>query len=374
MHLYLHIPFCRQACHYCDFHFSTNLKLKEEIIEAICEEIRIRKDYLGTNKLSTIYVGGGTPSLLTKSDLSKIFTTIQQNFTILPDAEISLEANPEDLNPIYLKELNEIGINRLSIGIQSFHEKNLPYLNRNHSIQQSLEAIKNAKKQGFDKISLDLIFGIPGNSMEDLRYDLEQLIACDVDHISCYSLTIEPKTYFGNLKKKGQFKETDESLMEQQFIQIIDTLEAHGFEQYEVSNFAKNGQISIHNSSYWFQESYLGIGPSAHSYNGVSRQWNVSSNGKYVKGIMNNEPYFEKEELKVKDILNEMVMTRLRTKWGLPMQEFNSLIQENKLENPELIIKTWISEGKAKIEGEHLILTKNGKLIADKLSSDIFFI
>lgn len=374
MHLYIHIPFCRQACHYCDFHFTTNLNGKNELLEAIKTEIHQRNDYLQQKNLTTIYFGGGTPSLLHPKELASIFDSIKKQYTIDPMAEITLEANPEDLTLDYVKDLYALGINRLSIGIQSFSEKNLSFLNRNHTLKQSLQSIDFAKQVGFKQLSLDLIFGIPGYEFEDVKKDVDLFLQSEATHLSTYSLTIEPKTYFGVQKKRGLFKETEDLEMAKQFEYIINTLEADGFEQYEISNFAKNGQISTHNSSYWFQEEYLGIGPSAHSFNGNSRQWNLSSNGNYVKSIKEGKTYFEIENLSAKDLINEFILTRLRTKWGIPLNKFKQMIMEAGLVFPKNEIDEWSKQGLAIVEDNHLKLQPKGKMIADKLSADIFYL
>jgi len=374
LHLYIHIPFCRQACHYCDFHFTTNLNGKNELLEAIKTEIHQRNDYLQQKNLTTIYFGGGTPSLLHPKELASIFDSIKKQYTIDPMAEITLEANPEDLTLDYVKDLYALGINRLSIGIQSFSEKNLSFLNRNHTLKQSLQSIDFAKQVGFKQLSLDLIFGIPGYEFEDVKKDVDLFLQSEATHLSTYSLTIEPKTYFGVQKKRGLFKETEDLEMAKQFEYIINTLEADGFEQYEISNFAKNGQISTHNSSYWFQEEYLGIGPSAHSFNGNSRQWNLSSNGNYVKSIKEGKTYFEIENLSAKDLINEFILTRLRTKWGIPLNKFKQMIMEAGLVFPKNEIDEWSKQGLAIVEDNHLKLQPKGKMIADKLSADIFYL
>lgn len=374
MHLYFHIPFCRQACHYCDFHFSTNLKAKKEVLKAILIEIGHKKAYLAHKEIETIYFGGGTPSLLSAEELSMLFEEIRLHFSIKPHAEITLEANPEDLTKHYLKDIHSLGINRLSIGIQSFSEKNLPFLNRNHSIEQSKQSITWAREEGFQKLSLDYIFGIPGTTLNDVKSELNAFIASGATHLSTYSLTIEPKTYFGVKHKKGLFKETPEPEMANQFAYLIDYLTANGFEQYEISNFAKNGDISEHNSSYWKQEEYAGIGPSAHSFNGKSRQWNVSSNGKYVQAIQSDKPYFEIEQLSGLDFLNEFIMTRLRTSEGIPLATFRLLTDQNSVALPNELLEEWINKNLAFERQGHLILSKSGKLFADKLSSDLFYV
>lgn len=374
MHLYIHIPFCRQACHYCDFHFTTNLNGKVDLLNALTVELEQRSDYLEHKTLETIYFGGGTPSLLSPNEIEFILSTIRKKFSISNSIEITLEANPEDLTLSYLSAIYSIGINRLSIGIQSFSEKNLSFLNRNHSLKQSIQSIESAQKVGFNKLSLDLIFGIPGYDFIDVQKDVELFLTSGANHLSTYSLTVEPKTFFGIQKKRGLFQETNEVEMAKQFEYFIQTLTLNGFEQYEISNFAKNEEISKHNSSYWFQEEYLGIGPSAHSFNGKSRQWNISSNGKYVQSIKEGKPYFEFEHLTDADLINEFILTRLRTKWGIPLDHFKQMIEKAGLSFPKNEINQWIEQDLAIIEDQHLKLRNKGKMIADKLSSDIFYL
>ena len=344
------------------------------MVESILKEIELRKDYLQHKTIETIYFGGGTPSLLSANEIEEILNKTQEFYQIAPGAEITLEANPEDLTQSYLKDLFSVGINRLSIGIQSFTEKNLPFLNRNHSLEQSKNSIYWAQNQGFKKLSLDYIFGIPGTNLKDVEQELQTVLSTEATHLSTYSLTIEPKTFFGRRAKKGLFTETPEKNMAEQFTFVMDYLQANGFQQYEISNFAKNGDISVHNSSYWKQEEYAGFGPSAHSFDGKSRQWNVSSNGKYLQLIQKGEPFFEYESLNPTDILNELIMTRLRTAWGLSLDEFQEKTKTLQLPFPEKIITDWIKEDFAFVSNQHLILTKKGKLIADKLSSDLFYI
>ena len=374
MHLYLHIPFCHQACHYCDFHFSTNTAYKSDLVNSICREIALQKDYLGDKILKTIYFGGGTPSLLTPDELEKILNTIQQYFSVENEAEITLEANPEDLNPTYLSDLKTLGINRLSIGIQSFREDNLRFLNRNHSSAQALTCISHAQDIGIDNISIDLIYGIPGNDLYDLALDINKAVDTKVNHISAYSLTIEPKTVFGQQKKKGVFKELPESIQSQKFSFTRNLLAEKGFEAYETSNFAKNQQYSKHNTSYWNQESYLGIGPSAHSFNQVSRQWNVAKNGVYTKAINEGSIPAEIEILTEANKINEYIMTRLRTKWGIECSKIEQAFSQLKVQAPDDLFKIWQNKEWAHVSSGHLILTEKGALMADKLAADLFIV
>jgi oxygen-independent coproporphyrinogen-3 oxidase len=341
------------------------------MVQAICREIIAQKDYLNGAELQTIYFGGGTPSLLKDAEIDSIFDAIGTHHSIASHAEITLEANPEDLTPEYCQMIASKGINRLSIGIQSFHEKNLVLMNRNHQASESIQAIKNAQEAGINNISIDLIYGIPENSPDELAADLEKATSCGVNHISAYSLTVEPKTVFGVQKKKGAFIEIPDAEMANAFTQVREYLEAAGFEGYETSNFAKEGHYSIHNTSYWQQEPYLGIGPSAHSFNGHSRQWNVSNNAKY---LAEGHLLAEKEELSPADQLNEYIMVRLRTKWGINLVEVRERFLKMGQEYPEKELHTWMAQGYARLEGENLILVNEGKLIADRLSSDIFVV
>ena len=374
MHLYLHIPFCHQACHYCDFHFSTNTAYKSDLVNAICREIALQKDYLSDKGLKTIYFGGGTPSLLSAVELEQILDTIQQYFSVENEAEITLEANPEDLTSTYLSDLKTLGVNRLSIGIQSFREDNLRFLNRNHSSAQALTCISTAQNIGIDNISIDLIYGIPGNELKDLTSDINMAVDTKVNHISAYSLTIEPKTVFGQQKKKGVFKELPESIQSQKFSFTRNLLAEKGFEAYETSNFAKNQQYSKHNTSYWNQESYLGIGPSAHSFNQVSRQWNVAKNGVYTKAINEGSIPAEIEILTEANKINEYIMTRLRTKWGIECSKIEQVFSQLKVQAPEDLFKNWQNNDWAHVSNGHLILTETGALMADKLAADLFIV
>jgi len=341
------------------------------MVQAICREISEQKDYLNGAELNTIYFGGGTPSLLLASELDLIFDSIRAHHSIARDVEITLEANPEDLSLDYCQLIASKGINRLSIGIQSFQEKNLILMNRNHQTSDSIQAILNAQNAGISNISIDLIYGIPSNSNADLDFDLEKATSLGVQHISAYSLTVEPKTVFGIQKKKGDFVEIPNSAMANAFSQVRNYLESKGYEGYETSNFAKDGQYSIHNTSYWQQEPYLGIGPSAHSFNGHSRQWNVANNAKYlVSGL----ELAEKEDLSLADQFNEYLMVRLRTKWGINLVYVRKTLIQLGLEYPEKEFQEWANKGYAQVNEESLILVGAGKLLADRLSSDIFVV
>ena len=384
MHLYLHIPFCKQACHYCDFHFSTNLKSKAELVTAICREIELQKDYLPTRTLETIYFGGGTPSLLTESELGQIFETIYRIYQVEPDAEITLEANPDDLTSEKLIELKPF-INRLSLGIQSFHEPYLRFMNRAHNATESEQCVKLAQDSGFDNLTIDLIYGMSEKllgiqsssqtSDENLwQRDLEMAIALNTQHISAYNLTIEPQTALGNWLKKGKIKPVEEELSARQFEHMINYLNANDYEQYEISNFARNGHYARHNSSYWKRRPYLGVGPSAHSFNGVSRQYNIANNALYIKSIQEGNLSFEAETLTAFDQVNDYLLTSLRTIWGCDLGIIQEISGINLLEIQKTYLAAFFENEWIRISDNVLFLTPKGKLFADRIASDLFLV
>jgi oxygen-independent coproporphyrinogen-3 oxidase len=371
--LYIHIPFCKQACHYCDFHFSTNLQVKQQLIEAICKEIELQKDYLGQDStLQTIYFGGGTPSLLEAKDLDAIFQTIDTCFAIAPQAEITLEANPDDLTADKLTMLQNSPINRLSIGIQSFHDKHLHYMNRAHQAQQAIDCVNHAQEAGFSNISIDLIYGIPHPDHTVWEKDLQTAIDLQVQHISAYCLTIESGTAFGNWLKKGRIRPVEEEFSIEQFTSLISTLSNAGFEQYEISNFALPGYHSRHNSNYWRKQLYLGVGPSAHSYNGKTRQYNVANNSKYLNALKNNHIPATIEILSVADQVNEYILTSLRTQWGCDLEEIDYLHGVNILNRNKAYIENCLERNLLTLDHDVLKLTADGKLLADQIASDLF--
>jgi len=370
--IYIHIPFCKKACHYCDFHFSTSLKNKEALVTALCKEIELRKDYMGSKNISTIYFGGGTPSLLSKEELDKILNTISNHFTVATDAEITLEANPDDLTEEKIAELKQAGINRLSIGIQSFVDEHLALMNRSHNAKQAIDAVKNAQKAGIKNISIDLIYGLPDLPINKWRDNIEQAFNLGVPHISAYCLTIEKKTALNHMVQKKQITLPNDAETSEQFYMLIEESVKHGFTHYEISNFGKEGMYSRHNSSYWKNESYLGIGPSAHSYNGSSRQWNISNNALYIKGIEAGEAVFEIENLTEADKFNEYVMTGLRTIWGINLDYVKTSFGEDILQELIQDSKPYIDSGYMQQNRENVTLTQKGKLIADKIASDLF--
>lgn len=379
MHLYLHIPFCKQACHYCDFHFSTNLRQKSALVEAIGEEIRIQKAYLPSHELETIYFGGGTPSLLTEAELAYLFEIIHQQYTVAPNAEITLEANPDDLTADKLLLLRRY-VNRLSIGIQTFSEDVLRWMNRAHTATEAEQCVHLARDAGFENLSVDLIYGVPPScfrsspAIPELGWsnDLERALALNVPHLSAYALTVEPDTAFGRWTKTGKLKPLDEGLAADQFEALAVALTGAGYEHYEISNFAKPGQYARHNTAYWQQRPYLGVGPSAHSYNGHSRQSNVTNNARYVQRIGQGEIPAEIETLTIADRVNEYLLTGLRTQWGCSLTQLNTLlggnfVQQQAGELTNLVGRGWLGQ-----EGDRLLLTKAGKLFADRVAASLF--
>ena len=372
MHLYLHIPFCRQACHYCDFHFSTSLNAKSEIVQAICHEIFLQKDYLQDKNLETIYFGGGTPSLLEEADFIQIFETISKHFNIKPNAEITLEANPDDLTKEKLQLFKKYHINRLSIGIQSFHEPHLRSLNRIHTSQEAETCVKLSQDIGIQNLTIDLIYAIPAENHQIFELDLQKATVLNTNHISAYCLTIEPKTVFGKWLKQGKIQVIDDDFAATQFDMLVNHLVQNDFEQYEISNFAKNEHYSRHNTSYWKQEEYLGIGPSAHSFNHVSRQYNVSNNTKYVKELQQNIVPAEIEILTIEDQVNEYLLTGLRSKWGCNIHKINTLSNNIFQKKNTVELEKQIREGFLLIESDTLLLTYKGKLFADRIASNLF--
>lgn len=375
--IYLHIPFCKQACHYCNFHFSTSLRQKGAMVEAIVRELDLQKDYLQGAPLSSIYFGGGTPSLLDANELEQIFSKIYQLHSVQADAEITLEANPDDLSLEKLKALRNSPVNRLSIGIQSFAEEDLRFMNRAHNAHEARACIENALALGFDNLTLDLIYGAPTTSHEQWAKNLDTLFQYPIPHISAYCLTVEPKTALDHFVRQGKAAPVDEEHANTQFLHLMEATLAQGYEHYEISNFAKPGRYARHNSSYWLGESYLGIGPSAHSFNGQSRQWNVANNAKYLK-ILNEEELaelgdtglFELEELSPATRYNEYVMTGLRTIWGCDLQKIAPAFQAYFLEN----VQPFIDKGQVLVQNHQYRLSNSGKFMADYIAAQLFFI
>lgn len=372
--LYIHIPFCKQACHYCDFHFSTNLSQRSQLVSAICQEIELQKNYLEGEPIETLYFGGGTPSILSENEFESILNAIHKNFSHLPEMEITIEGNPDDLDKERIISLWQLGVNRLSIGIQSFDDTILKFLNRSHNSSQSIQCVKDAQEVGFNNISLDLIYAIPGRDAKFLNEDLNQFLLLLPQHISAYSLTIEEKTAFGKWQALKKFIPTSDEENALQFELVMDKLQEAGFDPYEISNFAKPGFISRHNSNYWKQKKYLGIGPSAHSFSGRSRQANVSNNHTYLKSIANKTLPILEEVLSREDNINEYLMTSLRTSWGCDLKYLLTKYQYDLAKDQQTYIRESLALELIQIADEKITLTRKGKMLADKISSDLFLI
>jgi oxygen-independent coproporphyrinogen-3 oxidase len=370
--IYFHIPFCHRACSYCDFHFSTSLKAKKNMIDAMKMELINRLPELKT-KVKTIYFGGGTPSILKPEEIKNFIKLVNDNKSVSRNAEITLECNPEDLNENNLKQWLTIGINRLSIGVQSFNEFALKTLNRAHTKDQAIKGIKLARELGFNNISLDLIFSIPGMEIKDLKFDINQLLDLDPDHISCYQLTIEPRTALAYQVKNNSIKLINDELSRDQFLLIHDAFTKKGYLHYEISNFAKPGYESKHNSAYWTRENYLGIGPSAHSFINNKRRWNVSNNAKYINNI-ESSAYFNEEELSSKDMFNELIMTGIRTKKGLKLATLTGILPASELKIFLSKINRWEANDLATIKNGKLVLTPKSWLISDMLATELFWV
>ncbi|MBX2915398.1 MAG: radical SAM family heme chaperone HemW [Cyclobacteriaceae bacterium] len=370
--IYIHIPFCKQACYYCDFHFSVNTGFKSELVKAMTLELALQVNYLNQEPIETIYFGGGTPSLLADSELHSLLNTIHKNHNVISGAEITLEANPDDLSLEKLKALKAAGINRLSIGIQSFNSSILKFLNRAHTAQDAIQCVEDAYRSGINNLSIDLMFGFPGQQETGLHSDLAQAIALNPPHISVYSLTIEDKTVFGKWVAQGKLKPEDETEAANQFEVVMDTLQENGFEQYEISNYAKPGFESRHNRSYWQRKKYLGIGPSAHSFNGETRQFNIRNNQRYVQALADGHIPFERELLTRENKINEYIFTSLRTNAGCSLkvlkQDYNfELNTQGKQTLAQLVASNLVL-----LKDETLLLTRAGKLVADQLAVEFF--
>lgn len=371
--IYLHIPFCRKKCTYCDFHFSTTFEpYRDKMIRSLEKEIELRKDYLDDQTIETIYFGGGTPSVLNEDELVRLLNKIRTLFKVSANVEVTLEANPDDFTQEKVMEWKKAGVNRLSIGIQSFREKDLQWMNRSHNVEQSYEAVKMAQSAGITNITIDLIYGLPEMMMKEWEEQVETAVKLGVNHISAYCLTVEQNTALHHFVNRGTIIPAGEDQQADEFRKLVEILKDKGFEQYEISNFAIPGFESRHNSAYWKGINYLGIGPSAHSFNGVSRMWNVANNQRYLKGVEGGLPENEIEELTHEDRFNELLLTGLRTVYGV---ELNRLI--GILTPEEAFYKTlhdYEKSGDIEIVDEVIYLTKQGRLIADRIAADLFIV
>ena len=372
--IYIHIPFCRQKCYYCDFYKTVNTSLLGRYLQALKTEILLRANYLGGETVETLYFGGGTPSVLSEQDLSEIISFVRSHFLISSGLEITLEANPDDLTTSYLQQVYNAGVRRLSIGIQSFQDEQLKKMNRRHDSGQAVEAIENAVNKGFNDISVDFIYGLPGLTNRQWKADLQKVFSLPVTHLSAYHLTYHEGTPFNTWLKKGTLKQLTETESISQFETLVALAHENGFEHYEISNFARNGRYSKHNTSYWTGKKYLGLGPSAHSFNGYSRRWNVAHTEKYIKATAQNEPFSEEEILTDANRYNEYVLTRIRTMWGVSVSEIQDLFGIEKAVYFQQNIEKYLRSGLAVQTGETVTLTPKGWFVSDEISASLMFV
>lgn len=391
--IYIHIPFCKQACYYCNFHFSTSLRYKNDFVAALLKEIElqsappsppklsfgvlkpegVQNSYLHNQIIETIYFGGGTPSLLSNDEVKIILDKIHEQFQVVSNAEITLEANPDDITDEKLIGWKTSGINRLSIGIQSLFDEDLQWMNRAHSAAEAKQVFQKARDAGFETFTVDLIYGTPGLTDDKWKQNLDWVLQQNISHLSCYALTVEEKTPLFKQINQHQKKDIDPEQQSRQFLFLMDYIQQAGFEHYEISNFAKPGHRSKHNSSYWHGTHYMGLGPSAHSFNGTSRQWNIANNRQYIQSLQQDLIPFEKEELTATQQLNEYIMTSLRLMEGCDLQFVHERFGPEKatqLQQESMLFqqKNWLIE-----KNDHLLLTREGKLFADRIASDLFF-
>ena len=368
--IYLHIPLCKKLCFYCDFYHVVSADDNSEFVEALIREACLRRDYLWNQKISTIYFGGGTPSVLSVRQLGAIMGNINANYNIDEGCEITAELNPDDVNPEYLSGLKKLGFNRISLGIQSWRDIDLKTLNRRHDSAQARIALEQVLDSGFENTSIDLIYGMPGMSPDDWNYILEYTFTFNIRHLSAYHLTIEKDTVFGKMLEKGLIHEVDEEESVALFNLLIEKAEAAGFIHYEISNFGKPGYFSLHNSNYWKQVSYIGLGPSAHSFNGYSRQWNKRDIRGYIKAVSSGRPFFEYEDLDIKARFNEYVMTSLRTMWGIDLEYIEKAFEKEGYDYVVNLAGKFKDYGLIRQEKNNLVLTNQGKIISDNIISE----
>ena len=372
--IYIHIPFCRQKCYYCDFYKTVNTSLKQKFITSLKEEAKLRKNYLQKERVETIYFGGGTPSVLNPEELEDILNHIAEYYEINPQAETTFEANPDDLTHEYLKAIKSAGINRLSIGIQAFQDVHLKKMNRRHNAKEAESVIKNAEEAGFNNISADLIYGLPDLTEEHWKESLERVFNLPVQHLSAYHLTYHEGTAFYTWLKKGTLKELTENESVKQFNILLEAAKHAGFEQYEISNFARDGKYSKHNTAYWQGEKYLGLGPSAHSYDQNTRRWNVSHAESYIHGLQTGSEYFEEENLGDKEHFNEYILTRIRTKWGVSLSFVNQKFGEKYHKHLLQELKKYQKGGFVRLKEDTVTLTREGLFVSDEIMSDLMII
>ena len=371
--IYIHIPFCKQACHYCDFHFSTSMKKKDEMVLALAKEIGMRKNEFENDIVETIYFGGGTPSVLSNEEINFLIAEVYKNYIVAENPEITLEANPDDLSSERILELSKSRINRLSIGIQSFYEEDLKMMNRAHNSAEALKCLEEASKY-FDNISLDLIYGIPGLTDEMWRQNIETALSFGIPHISSYALTVEPKTALKKLIDTGKITEPQDEAASNHFMILVEMLQKNGFIHYELSNFGKENYFSKNNSAYWLGKKYIGIGPSAHSYDGEKRGWNVANNSLYIKSIQENILPLETEILSKSDRYNEYIMTGLRTIWGVSLEKIEKEFGLDYLNYLHKQTDKFLNDDLLSIKNNILKPTAKGKFLTDGIASDLFYL
>ncbi len=372
--IYIHIPFCRQKCYYCDFYKTVNTSLTEKYLSGLKQEAKLRKNYLQNEVVETIYFGGGTPSVLTANELEAILNHISENYKLSNQLETTFEANPDDLTPDYLNAIKSAGINRLSIGIQAFQDVHLKKMNRRHNAEQAEKVVRNAVKTGINNISVDLIYGLPDLAEKQWKESLDRVFNLPVQHLSAYHLTYHEGTAFYTWLKKGTLKELSENESVNQFNILLDSAEKAGFEQYEISNFARDEQYSKHNTAYWLGKKYLGLGPSAHSYDQNTRRWNVSHVERYIHGVETGEEYFEEEKLNVKEHFNEHILTRIRTKWGVSLSFVNQKFGETYHQYLLQQIAKHQESGFVILKDETITLSREGLFVSDEIMSDLMII
>jgi putative oxygen-independent coproporphyrinogen III oxidase len=368
--IYLHIPFCKKLCSYCDFYHVFSQENYSVLVDTLLKEAEIRGEYLENEDISTIYFGGGTPSVLSVSEIARIINYLSRHFSISGNCEITIELNPDDISSEYVTGLKGTGINRVSLGVQSWRDADLKLLDRRHNAEQAEVALRELIKGGFENITMDLIYGIPGMSTKDWALNLDKTFSFNIKHLSAYHLTIEEGTVFGKMQKKGHFTEIEEDESNALFNILIEKAEAAGYIQYEISNFGKPGYFSIHNSNYWKQVNYLGLGPSAHSFNGYSRQWNLRDLKGYIKNVNSGKEFFEREELDAKARFNEYIMTSLRTMWGMDLDYIETTFEKEGYDYVVNLAGKFKNYGLIKQENNSLILTNQGKMISDNIISE----
>lgn len=372
--IYLHIPFCKRRCIYCDFYSTTRNDLRKDYIRALCRELELRKDYAGGEPIETIYWGGGTPSQLEADDFARVFEAIAANYTLACDMEITLEANPDDLHPEYIRSLRKLPFNRLSMGIQTFDEETLRLLHRRHSASQAIRAYLDCREAGFDNISIDLMYGLPGETAETWSADLARAIDLHPEHISAYHLIYEEGTKLWKLRELRQVAEADEDLSVSFFSMLIHRLKEAGYRHYEISNFCLPGKYSRHNSSYWLGKKYIGCGPSAHSFDGESRQWNVASLDRYLEGMGRGKLVFEREQLDLYTRYNDFVITSIRTQWGMSLHRLKADFGDKLYEYCLRMAEPYLRQGKLEKTADVIRLTEQGIFVSDGIMADMLWV